>query len=194
MLKLFMTYCLAFISSISFSQITATYKLSGTVISANSGEPIAYGSIKISRINGYLCDSLGNFTIYNLANGQHTLSYSSFGYENKDTVITISDTDINNFTWTIYTNCQKYNKERALKDIQNKKPVILLQGGIAPVWYKTDKEFGIKYKISFYDFGCVAGDYQECLIIYNKTIFKYLDKTYGKEWRSEIRKDAIGLK
>lgn len=60
--------------------------------------------------------------------------------------------------------------------------------------YTTDKNFENKYKISFNDFGCVAGDIQECLIAYNKTIFEYLDKTYGRKWRREIRMDAIGLK
>ena len=194
MLKLLLTYCLTLLASLTFAQTTDTFKVSGTVISANSGEPIPDGTIMITRTKGYKCDSLGRFTIYSLSLGQHKLSFSAFGYDKKDTVVNISAIDVTNFTWTIYTNCWKYSREKALKDIQSKKPMILLQGGIAPVVYNTDNIFESKYQISFNDFGCVAGDRQECLIAYNKTIFDYLDKTYGKKWRREIRKDAIGLR
>jgi len=194
MLKLFKTYCLTFLAALTFGQRTDTLKIYGKVISANSGEGIPDATIMITRTKGYKCDSLGNFAIYNLSRGQHKLSFSAFGYDNKDTTVSISDKDITNFTWTIYTDCWKFNREKALKDIQSKKPTILLQGGIAPVVYTTDKAFERKYKITFNDFGCVAGDRQECLIAYNKTIFDYLDRTYGKKWRKEIRKDAIGLR
>lgn len=148
----------------------------------------------ITKTKGYKCDSSGRFTLYSLSPGQYTLSFSAFGYDSKDTIITISGADINNLTWTIYTDCWKYSKEKALKDIQADTPAILLQGGIAPVVYTTDKSFEKKYNVTFLDFGCVAADRKECLIAYNKTIFEYLDKTFGKKWRKEIRKDAIGLK
>ena len=193
MLKLFTIYCLTFLATLTFAQRTGTLKISGKLISANSGEGIPDATIMITRTKGFKCDSLGNFTIYNLSQGQHKLSFSAFGYDNKDTLVDISDKDIKNFTWTIYTHCWKYSREKALMDIQAKKPTILLQGGIAPVVYTTDKTFKIRYRILFNDFGCVAGDRQECLIAYNKTIFDYLDKSYGKKWRKEIRKDAIGL-
>jgi hypothetical protein len=183
-----------FLVTLTFAQRNDTLKISGRVISANSGEGIPDATIMITRTKGFKCDSLGNFTIYNLSTGQHKLSLSAFGYDNKDTLVSISDKDITNFTWTIYTECWKYNREKALKDIKAKRPMILLQGGIAPVVYTTDRTFENRYKISFNDFGCVAGDRQECLITYNKTIFDYLDKTYGKKWRKEIRKDAIGLR
>ena len=194
MRKLLTTYCLTLLSTLTFAQATDTFKISGTLISANSGAPIPDGTIMITRTKGYKCDSLGHFTIYSLSLGQHKLSFSAFGYDNKDTVVNISNKDITNFTWTIYTDCWKYSRQMALKDIQSKTPTILLQGGIAPVVYITDKSFESKYQISFNDFGCVAGDRQECLIAYNKTIFEYMDKTYGKKWRREIRKDAIGLR
>lgn len=194
MLKLSMTYCLTFLSMLTFAQRTDTLKISGKVISANSGQGIPDATIMITRTKGIKCDSMGNFKIYNLSPGQHKLSFSAFGYDNKDTLLIISEKDITDFTLTIYTYCTQYSRERAKKDIEAKKPMILLQGGIAPVVYKTDKTFERRYKIYFNDFGCVAVDSQECLIAYNKTIFDYLDKTYGKKWRQEIRKDAIGLR
>jgi len=194
MFKLLTTYCLTLISTLTFAQTADTFKITGTIISANSGEPIPDGTIMITKTKGYKCDSSGHFTIYNLPQGEHKISFSAFGYDNKDTIISISNTDITNFTWAIYTDCWKYSRERALKDIESKNLTILLQGGIAPVVYTTDKSFEIKYHITFNDFGCVADDRQECLIAYNKTIFDFLDKTYGKKWRREIRKDAIGLR
>ena len=194
MLKLVTTYCLTFIASLAFAQTTDTFKVSGTVISANSGELIPDGTIMISRTKGYKCDSLGRFTIFHLTQGQHKLTFSAFGYDTKDTVLNIFETDIVNFNWPIYSYCWKYSTETALKDIQSKRPMVLLQSGIAPGVYSSDNKFEIKYQISFREFGCVVADRQECLIAYNRTIFDYLDKTYGKKWRREIRRDAIGLR
>ena len=89
--------------------------------------------------------------------------------------------------------CHNYSREKALEDIQSKKPTILLQGGIVSVIKIADRDFEKKYKIPFRDLGCVVPDKIECLIAYNKTIFEYLDKINGKQWRKEIRQDAIGL-
>jgi len=194
MLKLLTTYFLTLLVTVTFAQKSDTLKISGKIISAKSGEGIPDATIMITRTKGFKCDSLGNFTIYNLSKGQHKLSFSAFGYDNKDTLVSISNKDIINFTWTIYTECWIYNREKALLDIKAKRPTILLQGGIAPVVYTSDRTFENRYKISFNDFGCVASDSLECLIAYNKTIFDYLDNTYGKKWRKEIRKDAIGLR
>ena len=69
-----------------------------------------------------------------------------------------------------------------------------MPGGIAPIIYTTDKDFQEKYHVGYNVFGCIAPDLDECLKVYNKTIFEYLDKTYGKKWRRDVRKDVIGLK
>lgn len=194
MLKHFATYFFAILGTLTFAQRTDTIKISGKVISANSSEGIPNATIMISRTNGFKCDSLGNFTIYNLSPGQNKLSFSALGYANKDTIVSVTDKDITNFKWIIYTDCLTYSREMALTDIQAKKPTILLHSGYAPVVYTTDKAFEKRFEIKYFDFGCVAGDRLECLIAYNKTIFDYLDKTYGKRWRKEIRNDAIGLR
>jgi len=193
MLKVLTTCCLTFLTSLAFAQTADTFKVSGTVISASNGEPIPDGAIMVTKTTGYKCDSSGRFTLYNLTAGQHKLTFSAFGYDSKDTTITIIG-DINNLRWTIYTDCWKYSKERALTDIKANKAAILLQTGIAPVVYTTDKDFEKRYNVTFYDFGCVVADRQDCLIAYNRTVFEYLDKTYGKKWRKKIRRDAIGLK
>src|SRR5688572_1195864 len=198
MLKLLATYFLTLLTTLTFAQsfdaYIDTFKASGKVISSNTGNPISDGLILISRTKGYRPDSVGNFTLYGLSRGRHKITFSAPGYNDQDTTITISDQNISHFTWTIHTNCWNYNKEKALKDIESNKPTLILQGGIAPIVYSSDKNFENKYKVLFNDFGCVAGDRQECLIAYNRTIFEYLDKTYGKKWRKEIRKDVIGLR
>lgn len=87
-----------------------------------------------------------------------------------------------------------YTSEKAKADLKNNSAKILIQGGFAPAIYPTDKVFLEKYKIAYYIFGCVAPENSECLGEYNQAIFEYLDKTFGKSWRTEIRKDAVGLK
>ncbi|MEO6820643.1 MAG: hypothetical protein ABI266_09540 [Ginsengibacter sp.] len=110
-----------------------------------------------------------------------------------------SDNQFKNLNTDFSTNnnktqdCHNFSREKALIDIQSKKPEILLHGGIVSVIKITDKGFEKKYKLLFRDLGCVVPDKIECLIAYNKAVFAYLDKTYGKEWRKEIRNDAIGL-
>ena len=43
------------------------------------------------------------------------------------------------------------------------------------------------------EFGCEAVAW-ESLYEYNRTVFEYLDKKYGKKWRKKIRQDIVGLK
>jgi hypothetical protein len=86
-----------------------------------------------------------------------------------------------------------YSKRQALNDIKAGKARLLVQGGIAPIYYPTDKTFRETYKIGYEIFGCVAPGPIECLQEYNETIFKHLSGTYGNDWKNEVRKDVIGL-
>lgn len=189
-----LTYFITLITSLTYSEVGDTYTLTGIIISSVTNKPIPFGTIEVSQTKGYKVDGSGKFTIYGLTKGKHKIVLSAFGYGKKDTIITINDTDVIDFRWPIYTDCQGYSKESALKDIKSKKPKLLLQGGIAPIILSSDKIFSEKYNIRFYDLGCVAYDPQECLIAYNVTMFQYLDKLYGKKWREEIRKDVIGFR
>lgn len=193
MVKLILTYCLTLVSCWTIAQTVETYNVVGKVISTNTGDPIPNGIISVSKKVRFVCDKHGKFSIPKLSNGEYKLSFSAFGYSSQDTIIYISNEDIQNFTWRIITDCNQYSNEKALKDINAKTPLILLQSGIASTFYENDKNFEEKFQISFHDFGCIPGDRSDCLIEYNKTIFDHLDKVYGKEWRKEIRKDAIGL-
>lgn len=87
-----------------------------------------------------------------------------------------------------------YNKQKAISDIKNGIVFILLPGGIAAASaLPNDEAFERKYGVQFISQGCVrsSGDNQ---FAYNEEVFKYLDLKFDKEWRHEIRTDAIGLK
>jgi hypothetical protein len=191
---LLITCSLLLITSISFSQENKqSFRISGLVISARTGKPIPDAAVMFTESTGIVCDSNGYFKIFDLHPGIHKLKFTAWGYPEKDTVLSVSDTDIHDLIWRIETDCREYNREQALKDIKEKKPAVLFQSGGAVTANSNDISFQKKYKVFFQDFGCIAGDWNECMIEYNKTIFNYLDKTYGKKWRREIRNDAIGF-
>lgn len=86
--------------------------------------------------------------------------------------------------------CKQYN---AISDIESGSPRLIVKGGIAPLAntkkdYLFEKRYGIKYHIS----GCEAEPFP-CIQDYNLVIFDYLDKTYGKSWRIDVRKDELFL-
>lgn len=81
----------------------------------------------------------------------------------------------------------------SVEDIKRGTPFILLQGGIAPVRYPSDEEFENLFGIYYFEQGCVASDFK-LTKAYNSAVFDHLDKNFGKSWRKQIRKDAIGFK
>lgn len=84
----------------------------------------------------------------------------------------------------------KYSAIQAHADIKNKKIYFMLQGGIAPIHVIGQEDFERKYKVSYFDLGCMVPA-NLCIEHYNAEVGKYLDKTYGKKWRTEVRKDVF---
>ena len=84
------------------------------------------------------------------------------------------------------------NADVAKKDIQAGHVKLMLSSGIASVTIVGQEKFEEKYKLKYYDNGCVGPTKKE-MADYNKEVFMYLDKTYGKTWRKEVRKDVVGL-
>jgi hypothetical protein len=87
-----------------------------------------------------------------------------------------------------------FTPDSAWKDIKTGNIRILLPGGIvapAPMT-AADEAFQTKYKIQYYSQGCVHQEGED-EAGYNQAVFKYLDRKYGKNWRQEIRKDAVGI-
>ncbi|KGO85210.1 FEKKY domain-containing protein [Flavobacterium suncheonense] len=136
-------------------------------------------------------DSVGNYKFENLKSGIYKIQVIDFNIKPKEFSVELKDESITNFNLLINADCE-VNKEIAEIDIQNKKPRLLLIGSIAPIFYSNQGKFEKKYEIKYYDFGCTPPS-EECVIQYNKTVFDYLDKKYGRKWRKEVRKDVIGL-
>lgn len=110
---------------------------------------------------------------------------------------TLTDDDYNNsgakkLTFVETTDC-KQAEEFFKEDLKRNTVFLLLQGGIAPVIYDTDKDFQNNYGVYYYEFGCV-GPETECTKKYNFLVFEYLRKTKGNKWLKDIRKDVLGLK
>ncbi|TXE15676.1 hypothetical protein ES731_15110 [Psychroflexus gondwanensis] len=100
--------------------------------------------------------------------------------------------NIGNLIFSEDADCNKA-VEFAESDIKNEEPILLLAGGIAPVSILTDVDFEIKFKVSFYDYGCIQPS-EICMEKYNWKIFDYLTEKYGRKWQKEIRNDVVGFK
>lgn len=90
-----------------------------------------------------------------------------------------------------------FTADVAKLDIEQNEIKIIFLGGFGgmPDFNNTnDSLFQKKYEVSFNSEGCLRSSCQEDLLKYNKTIFNYLDSKFEKNWRKEIRNDAIGFK
>ena len=88
--------------------------------------------------------------------------------------------------------CIKFNKDKAIIEINNKTPKLVIVGGIVRASKPGDAKFAKKYKIQFIDTGCVIEN-SDCIAAYNKVTFAFLDRKYGKKWRKQVRQDLLGL-
>lgn len=170
------------------------FNISGQLRSAYNGQPIPFCNITYGRTSGAQADSLGNFVIANIKPGQYKLHFSALCYPRRDTTISIVNQDVIGMKWMISVICSRVGRDSALVDINTNQMKLLLQGGIAPISYKTDKRFSKKYKVRFYDFGDLIEYPCDCLEKYNRTIFEHLDKKYGSKWRINFRPDVPGYR
>ena len=85
--------------------------------------------------------------------------------------------------------------EATLADIQKGLPKLLFSSGISGELFSTDPKFGYferKYGVQLVDFGCTLPAFL-CIEAYTSVVFEYLDKKFGKEWRNEVPKEALGI-
>lgn len=90
-----------------------------------------------------------------------------------------------------------FTADVAKLDIEQNEIKIIFLGGYSgmPDFNNTnDSLFQKNYKVSFHSEGCMRSSCEEDLLMYNKTIFNYLDSKFDKDWRKEIRNGAIGFK
>jgi len=85
---------------------------------------------------------------------------------------------------------KSYSIKLAHTDISKGKIKLLIMGGFAPKHYEGEAVFEKKYKIKYYQFGCVLPE-SISIADYNKVVANYLDGKYGKGWRKEVRKDVV---
>ena len=191
-LNIIILFSLLLLNKISYTQNSL---LIGKLVDENNDiilfAPIIYEYLEMSgkvesNENGY-------FIIKNLKKGEKIkLKIIPLGLSKIDTIITISsDTLKFVFKLPCILDGQQINKELAEKDILNNKIRIIIDGGIAPTFYKNDYNFEKRYKVKFWTSGCQSTISNKCKSEYNKTIFDYLDKKYGKNWRKEIRKYVL---
>lgn len=192
-MKVITTIIINLVAIFSIAQNFDTFQVYGKIVSINSRKPIPNGTIMISNVKGYQSDSLGNFIISGLSKGEHKFTFNALGYDINDTVVKIENKNIQDFLWTINTQCKQYNREKALYDLKTNKAVLFVLNGTTQIIYISDGHFKKKYKINYAVYGDILPDNLDCLIAYNCTIFEYLDKKYNKKWRQSVRKDVIGL-
>jgi len=80
------------------------------------------------------------------------------------------------------------------EDLSDKNLHLFIVGGPVPTIYETDQDFNKKFKVSYYDFGCIVPTSRECLKEYNYLVFAYLSEKYGEKWLKKVRKDVLGLR
>jgi hypothetical protein len=174
---------------------TSCYSISGKIIAElGIGQfAISESTIFLSGTKGVGSSSNenGEFSFENLKIGKYKLEvYSDYGLY--DTLINIENQDISGIKIVFYYNCE-YSKESALQDIQNRRPKLLIFGGMAPPFYVHQHKFEKKYKIEYKVFGDDGPPPFECVLEYNLTVFESLTEKYGNKWRSAIRQDVVGL-
>lgn len=182
----FFLFCLY---SMAFSQKETKFSLKGNVKGIIGTDTVpAYDLLLTLNNTGHTTNTRknGNFRLKAVKKGNYHLQIINNGF---DTLINLNSNK--SIQLNIKLNCQR-KKEDAIKDIEQHTMKLLLIGGDAPIVYTKDQKFSEKYKISFYDYGCLPDDYN-CILSYNKAIFSYLDEKYGKGWRDEVRNDVIGL-
>jgi hypothetical protein len=129
---------------------------------------------------------------YIWSNNQEYANQGDRGADQKNN-LALSITETNTYSNSDSLCSGLYSKQKALADIKSGKARLLVQGGIAAVYYPTDKSFHETYKIVYELFGCVAPATINCLEEYNQVVFEHLHSTYGDKWKNEVRKDVIGL-
>jgi len=85
-----------------------------------------------------------------------------------------------------------YSRKLATVDTKAGNLKFLLRGGIVSTYRKGQEVFEKKYRLKYYDFGCVMPS-NISIDDYNKIVAGYLDKKFGLSWRNEVRKDVVGI-
>jgi hypothetical protein len=167
-----------------------TYTIKGAL---SDGTLLKFTHLAILDTHGkvlsrWTTDGSGAFKITGLAKGRYRLVNSDLEI---DTPFNVPKQSENALIVNI-SPCN-FGSAKAQKDIKAGRPMLLLSGGIAPVASPNEDHFEKKYTVKYHDFGDTPQKYK-CSVAYNKVVFAFLDKKFGKSWRKDVRPDVIGLK
>ncbi len=189
-----------------FSNTTEGKRFIGRVIEDSKEEKIPIWPTKIILINH--SDTIfvegtvtGLFEISNFKAGLYKINIKADGYRTLDSTMLIVPSeeeliiklksDTSKLNQVLYPLNGGYDRKLALLNIKNNQISLLIPGGfINPKIYPADTIFENNYKLKYENTGCVQFNVLE----YNETVFEYLDKLYGEEWRKNVRQDVVGLK
>jgi len=168
----------------------ATYTIKGTM---SDGKLLKYTHLAVVDVHGKVLsrwetDSIGLFKITGLTKGKYRLVNSALGV---DAPFSVPKQSENTFIVNVST-CS-FGSAKAQKDIKAGKPMLLLSGGIAPVFSPKEDDFEKRYTVKYHDFGDTPQSVK-CSTAYNEVVIAFLDKKFGKSWRRDARADIIGLK
>lgn len=194
----FILFLLSITSCSVFTKTTAqNHGLTGTVQVIIDSDTLVPSEIILVSLEGTGISTIlgvnGKFSFSNIKQGEYHLKISGFGYNEIDTVITFQDrvseeVDI----YLSLTDACEVGRKLVEKDIIENNPTLFLVGGIVPVVCANQRIFEEKYHIKYQDYGDVS-PHLDCIAVYNKSIFEYLDNKFGSQWRNEVRKDVVGL-
>jgi hypothetical protein len=139
-------------------------------------------------------DTARNLLIHKVRAGELAISVRPFGYKKIDTTLVINTDNLQPVILIPPSGCLKFNKEKALTDLNTNKILLLMQMGEVSYDYQFDDISRAIYNINYYNFGCTMSEYRDCVYEYNYEIFKYLDQKYGCEWREFTHPYTVGFK
>ena len=117
----------------------------------------------------------------------------AFGQEIRLTDAQVSTPGHSQLLFVPTDDCEKEGVRLAENDMSKGAFFLLLQSGLGPVVYTSDKLFEQKFGVQYFEEGCSAPP-KECMMVYNVRIFRYLQRNYAKAWWKSIRKDTVGFK
>jgi hypothetical protein len=177
----------------------------GTVIDKNN-QPLTGAYIVVNNTTkGVYTDFNGNYSLKNVTPND-TLVFSFISFEtqkiiaDKDTINVQMQEDDRNFGREVVYITYKPKKLTAynIKNVfeeeakNNRFIIFISEFTIYSNFSEEDLKFQEKYNVIYSS----TNNYNvktKYLKKYNKLTFKHLNKKYNKSWKSEIRKDAIGI-
>src|ERR1700712_4346891 len=149
-------FLLIILPFLAYSQKSSnTYSISGNIKMLVGLEILPSRSpLMVLKETRYIAelDSLGNFKFENLKPGKYRLQESYYLPAQVDTVILIENKSVTGLHFLIKSKCL-VTKELAEHDVKTGKPRVLLEGGIAPVYYANQHQFEVKYCVTYEELG-----------------------------------------